>query len=272
LDGFDFSVLMPVYIGNTGEEVGNALKSMLNQTLHAKEIVIVQDGPVNDDVAAILSDISVYPEVKLIHLEKHLGIGPALSEGIKRCSFEWIARMDADDIAFPTRFEETVNYLDNNPGLSLVGTYYAEKSAKGKNFVRKVPAGFSKIISFSKFRNPHSHPTVFFKKADIQAAGGYKNFYFAEDWYLWLRMFKRGYKSANIPKVLVYTQSQNYSRRLGIRALVNDIKAISVFLKEELIGFHHFIANVLVRIVVRLMPLRLARVIYQNYLRSVAKD
>ncbi|HYG14186.1 MAG TPA: glycosyltransferase [Bacteroidia bacterium] len=272
MQGFDFSVLMPVYIGNTGEEVGNALKSMLNQTLHAKEIVIVRDGPVNDEVAAILSDISIYPEVKLISLEKHRGIGAALSEGIKNCSFEWIARMDADDIAYATRFEETVNYLQSNPGLSLVGTYYAEKSDKGKNFVRKVPADFSKIIAFSKFRNPHSHPTVFYKKADIQDAGGYKNFYFAEDWHLWLRMFKKGYKSANIPKVLVYTQGQNYNRRLGVGALLNDIKAISVFLKEGLIGFHHFIANVVVRIVVRLMPFRLARIIYQNYLRSVTKD
>lgn len=259
-------------MGNTGQEVGNALKSLLNQTLHAKEIVIVQDGPVTDEVAVILSEIAAYPEVKLIRLEKHLGIGPALAEGIKNCSCDWIARMDADDIAYATRFEETVRFLQSNPGVSLVGTYYAEKSDKGKNFVRRVPTVFSRIISFAKFRNPHSHPTVFYKKTDIEAAGGYKNFYFAEDWYLWLRMFKKGYKSANIPKVLVYTQSQNYSRRLGVRALVNDIKAISVFLKEGLIGFHHFIANVLVRIVVRLMPLKLARMIYQNYLRSVAKD
>lgn len=272
MGNFQFSVILPVYHGNTADEFTVSLNSILSQTLPATEIVIVQDGPVDDGIAMQLAELRKQEGIKVIALPVNSGLGNALNQGLKYCSYNWVARMDADDIALPNRFEETIAYIQQHPDLDLVGAFYAEKSPMGKAYVRKVPITFAQVLRFSKFRNPHSHPTVFYKKQAVEDAGGYKNFYFAEDWYLWLRMFKRGYKSANINKVLVYAQAQNYMRRLGFKALKNDVNAMSQLLKEGLIGFHHFLFNIFVRAIVRLLPIGLANTFYKKYLRSAAKS
>lgn len=265
---FQFSVLLPVYHGNTPDEFTVALNSILSQTLPATEIVIVRDGPVVEGISLQLETLINTPNVKVVELPKNMGLGTALNEGLKHCSYEWVARMDADDKSQPDRFEVTVNYIVANPELDLVGSYYAEQHPKGKDFVRKVPLDFDGVLAFSGYRNPHSHPTVFYKKSAVQEAGGYVNFYFAEDWYLWLRMFKSGSQSGNIPKVLVYAQSQNYSRRLGLTSVRNDFKAIGGFCKEGLITHQQYLLGIFVRALVKLLPDGWAGKFYKNYLRS----
>lgn len=269
---FQFSVLLPVYHGNTTHEFTVALNSILSQSLPANEIIIIQDGPVEEGITAQLAELKKQTEIKVISIAINTGVGNALNEGLKHCSYEWVARMDADDKAEPNRFEETMAYIKQYPEIDLVGTYYAERPPQGKTYVRKVPLVFNKIKSFAMYRTPHSHPTVFYKKTAVLDAGGYKNFHFAEDWYLWLRMFKKGYTSANIPKMLVYAQNQNYVRRLGVNALQNDYKAIRQLWEEGLIRAHHFLFNIFVRAIVRLLPTSLANKFYKNYLRSAAKN
>lgn len=272
MSNFQFSVLIPVYHGNTTHEFTTALNSILSQSVPATEIVIVQDGPVDDGIATQLAELKKQAQIKVVQLPINTGVGNALNEGLKHCAYEWIARMDSDDMALPNRFEETIKYIEQHPELDLVGAYYAERQAKGNVYVREVPLTFAEIKKFSKYRTPHSHPTVFYKKAAIQKVGGYKNFYFAEDWYLWLRLFKAGYTSANIPVMLVYAQNQDYNRRLGLAALKNDYKAISKMYSEGLMGAHHFLFNIFVRFVVRLLPVSLANTFYKNYLRSATKN
>lgn len=263
---------MPVYHGNTTHEFTVALNSIISQTYPASQIVIVQDGPVEEGISLQLNSLKSLKEVKLVILPTNTGVGNALNVGLQHCDYEWIARMDADDKSLPNRFEETVNFITKNPELDLIGGYYAEQPPKGHIYVRKVPAEFKGILKFSKYRNPHSHPTVFYKKNAVVEAGGYKNFYFAEDWYLWLRMFAKGSKSANITQVVVYAQGQNYSRRLGLRALRNDFRAMASFWRERLIGFNHFVINIFVRSLVRLLPFGWATTVYKNFLRSAADD
>jgi glycosyltransferase involved in cell wall biosynthesis len=272
VSNFQFSVLLPVYHGNTTHEFTTALNSILSQSVAATEIVIVQDGPVDDGIATQLAELKKQAQIKVITFPINTGVGNALNEGLKHCTYEWIARMDADDMALPNRFEETIKHIEQHPELDLVGAYYAERPEKGDAYVRKVPLTFAEIKKFSKYRTPHSHPTVFYKKTPIQKVGGYRNFHFAEDWYLWLRLYKAGHTAANIPKMLVYAQSQDYNRRLGFAALKNDYKAISKMYKEGLMGLNHFLINIFVRLVVRLLPVSLANTFYKNYLRSATKN
>ncbi len=269
---YQFSVLFPVYHGNTTHEFTIALNSILSQTLPANEIIVVQDGPVEDGISIQLAELRKQAKIKVITLPINTGVGNALNEGLKHCTNEWVARMDADDKAELNRFEDTIAFIKQHPEIDLVGSYYGERQPKGKTYVRKVPLVFNKIRRFSKYRTPHSHPTVFYKKTTVLDAGGYKNFYFAEDWYLWLRMFEKGYTSANIPKILVYAQNQNYVRRLGVKALQNDYKAIKQLWEEGFIRAHHFLFNIFVRTIVRLLPIIWAKKIYKNYLRSEAKN
>ena len=133
---FQFSVLLPVYHGNTTHEFTVALNSILSQSLPANEIIIIQDGPVEEGISAQLAELKKQTEIRVISIAINTGVGNALNEGLKHCSYEWVARMDADDKAEPNRFEETMSYIKQYPEIDLVGTYYAERPPQGKTYVR----------------------------------------------------------------------------------------------------------------------------------------
>src|SRR5690606_32381164 len=136
--------------------------------------------------------------------------------------------------------EYSVKVLQEKPELAILGTWSAEVEDIETNsrfyFIREVPTSFKGIKRHGRFRTPFNHVTTFFLKEAALAAGGYRNYYYYEDWDLWLRMFQLGYKGENIPKVLVLVQ-QNYSRRSGWKSIQGDFKALTGFYKA---GHHSF--------------------------------
>lgn len=98
-----FSVLMSVYIKEKADYFNECMESLLKQTVQPNEIVIVQDGPVSVEIdEAIINYKKKYPGLlKIIPLKQNKGLGLALAEGIKNCTYELIARMDTDDICVP---------------------------------------------------------------------------------------------------------------------------------------------------------------------------
>ena len=115
-DLIDFSVLMSVYKNDNPHFFDLALKSIWDiQILKPTEIVLVQDGPLNDDLLFVIEQFKIHAPVKLIKLTKNLGLGVALNEGLNHCSFDLVARMDADDISKPERFLKQIKFFKNNP-------------------------------------------------------------------------------------------------------------------------------------------------------------
>ena len=119
-----FSVLMSVYIKEKADYFNECMESLLKQTVQPNEIVIVQDGPVSVEIdEAIINYKKKYPGLlKIIPLKQNKGLGLALAEGIKNCTYELIARMDTDDICVPERFERQLKEFKENPALDIVGT------------------------------------------------------------------------------------------------------------------------------------------------------
>ena len=124
-----FSVLLSVYFKEKRENLKLALKSIYeDQILKPNEIVLVEDGPLSEE---LYSEIDYQLEnlngiLKIVKLEKNSGLGNALKEGVLHCNYEWIARMDTDDISYPERFLKQVKFIENNPNVDVLGTFMTE--------------------------------------------------------------------------------------------------------------------------------------------------
>lgn len=120
----NFSVLISIYNNEKPEYFQQAMQSIWNdQTLKPDEIVLVEDGPLNDELNAGVEkwQDKLKNVLKVIALPENVGLGVALKVGVEKCSHEITARMDADDIATPYRFEKQLAFLKKNPIFITVG-------------------------------------------------------------------------------------------------------------------------------------------------------
>lgn len=267
-----FSVLLSVYNKEYPSFLDQALLSLYNQTLRPSEVVIVKDGILSDELNNIIDQWSKkWSIIKSIQLANNVGLGEALKIGCNNCSYEIIARMDSDDLAMKERFEKQLKFLDENPGISVVGSWISEfeispELIKG---IRKLPTEPDRVRSFAKFRDPLNHMTVVFRKSKVIEAGGYIAFYYNEDYYLWVRLLMNNSSIANIPECLVNVRvgKEMLKRRGGFKYLYHEIKLEWIFYKIGFINLLILIYNVLIRIVVRLSGVHIRFLIYKYLLR-----
>ena len=199
MDMKQFSIITSVYKNDKPEFVRVALDSMLvNQSVKPSEIVLVQDGPVPDELSNLLSEYETkYPEVmNIIRLEKNSGLGNALKIGTETAKYDIVARMDSDDICLPNRFEKQLEYLEQHPDVDIVGGQMTEFIGEPKNIVgqRVVPTDNEAIYEYMKSRCALNHVTVMFRKEAVLRVGNYQDWFWNEDYYLWVRMMAGGCK------------------------------------------------------------------------------
>ena len=107
-----YSVLISLYYKEKPDYLRKALDSVFNQSLRADEVVLVEDGKLMPELDSVINEYSQkYSELKVVSYEKNQGLGYALNYGIQFCKYDIIARMDADDIAKPDRFEKQIKIL-----------------------------------------------------------------------------------------------------------------------------------------------------------------
>lgn len=267
---------MSVYKDENPEYLSKALESILKQTLLPDEIVIVEDGLLTEDLYKILSQYAEQCSmIKRISFAQNRGLGLALHDGVLACQNKWIARMDTDDIAKPERFQKQMLFLQQHPDIALLGTGIEEFSENEDkpDSVTLLPTNHKKILEFAKRRNPFRHMTVIFRKEAVLESGNYRHFLWFEDYDLWVRMLIRGFKSANLPEVLVSVRANPamFARRGGWKYLKQDIRFQILLYEEHFIGLMVFLENVGMRGIVRLIPNMLRIKFYQRFLRSERK-
>lgn len=177
-----FSVCTSVYNNDKPEFVRVALDSMLvHQTVKPSEIVLVQDGPVPNELNTVLTEYETkYPEVMhIIRLEKNGGLGNALKLGVENAKYDLCARMDSDDICLPDRFEKQLAYLEAHLECDIVGGQMTEFIDKPDNIVgrREVPLLNEEIYDFMKSRCALNHVTVMFRKEAVLKVGNYQDWF-----------------------------------------------------------------------------------------------
>ena len=269
-----FSVLISVYKKEKAEYLKRALQSVINQTLKPTEIVIVKDGPLTKELDDCIEDFQKQNSklFKILSFKENRGLGLALRDGVKACKYEYIARMDSDDISKPDRFEKQFNYLQKHPETALLGTWITEfsKDENNPDTVTKLPCTHQEIIKFAKRRNPFRHVTVVLKKSAVIQSGNYRDFLWFEDYDLFVRILQKGYIAANIPECLVNVRADKdmFARRGGWQYLKQDYKFQKQILKTKYIGKTYFLINIIIRSIVRIIPNKLRSYLYKIFLRS----
>lgn len=272
--GFEkFSVSMCVYGGDDPGWFRTAVDSILNQTAKPDEVVLVVDGPVPVALDAVITGYAADPVFRVIRLEKNVGHGQARRTGLSACTNDLVALMDADDISAPDRFYKQLQLFAENPELTIVGGNITEFVDEPMNIVgqRQVYVTDAEIKQDMQKRCPMNQMTVMFRKAAVEAAGGYLDWYCDEDYYLWLRLRLGGAVFANIPENLVNVRvgKEMYQRRGGWKYFKSEAKLQKWMLKNKVISIGDYTVNVIKRLIVQvLLPNRLRGWVFQKFARK----
>jgi len=218
------SVIMPVF--NSEKYLASAIESILSQTIKDFEFIIIIECGTNDETIEIVNYYKcIDSRIRLIQNNQRLGIAESLNEGIRLSRGIYIARMDADDISLPKRFEEQINFLECNPTISICGTW-VELFGDETGFVRhRTEPEWIKtcMIMCSEIR----HPTVMMRAADMRNHDFcYDPNYDVEDFELFSRAVN-DIKIANIPQVLlkyrIYNESSSSLKKDAFFTSVRNI-------------------------------------------------
>ncbi|WP_278484962.1 glycosyltransferase [Hoylesella nanceiensis] len=274
MSSYDFSVIMSVYKNDNPEQLDVALDSIINQTLPPNEIIVVVDGPVPDESVRVLENKKqVYPELKVFYQKENQGLGAVLRIAVANAQYDYLARMDSDDIALPNRFELQMNEFKKDNNLSLVGGMITEFADTPENIISKriLPCSDADIKQFMKSRCGLNHMTVIMKKKDLLKAGNYQPDFRQEDYYLWARMILTGCTFKNIPEVVVNVRSgyDQFARRGGLKYYKDVLKFNRWMYEKKLISLPRMIYNDCVRGLVQfLLPNSIRTFIYKKALRN----
>lgn len=267
-----FSVLMSLYYKENPEYLKESLNSVFGQALPPDEVVLVEDGPLTDDLYAVVTEFSdKYPVLKVIPLPVNSGLGKALNEGLKHCSYDLVVRMDTDDISKPERFEKQVRFMESHPDIDVCSAWIEEFNHDVSNIVsvRRLPEKNHEIYQYGKKRNPVNHPAVIFRKHSVENVGGYQPFYLFEDYYLWVRMLMNGSCFYNFQESLLYfrTGDAMFERRGGLKYAMSECRFQKMLYKLGYINVASMLLNIGIRFTTRIVPNKLRGWIYKKVLR-----
>ncbi len=220
---------MSVYAGDNVEYLRQAVESISDERV---DIFVQQDGAVSKEVAKYLDDLM--REKKIAYLgrrEKNLGLAHSLNELIAialQKGYDYIARMDADDVSTEGRFGRQFEFMERHPDIDVCGGYIKEVG-EGIAYEKivKYPLSHRQMHDFFSKRVPLAHVTAFFRRTFFEKAGLYPTKSPTnEDTLMWMKGFAHGCKFANIPEVLVDVRvgSEYFGRRGGMAKAWGDLK------------------------------------------------
>lgn len=265
------SVLMSIYFKEKPEYFRESLESIKNQTYKIDELVLVKDGNLTTELEKVIEEYKDILKIKEISLEKNVGLGLALREGILHCSNEIIVRMDSDDISREDRIEKQIKIMLENEKIGIVGSNSENFSEKlgDLNIFGHYPEKDKEIRKFMKRRCPFLHPTVVFKKSLVIKCGNYENLLWFEDYDLFFRIlqYTQGY---NLQENLVYFRANRemFKRRGGIEYIRREKEALTKFYKRGDMNLYYYTTNLFLRLVIRIISSKYREKIYFIFLRK----
>jgi glycosyltransferase involved in cell wall biosynthesis len=179
-----------------------AVESVLAQTFAGFELLIIED-PSAVSTAEMLAGIDD-PRIRLHRNDVRLGLAQSLNVGVGLARAALIARLDADDVCLPHRLERQMTFLSSHPDVDVYGSRIIVIDENGRRIARRnLPITHDAIALRLQRTNPLSHPSVMFRKASVEAAGGYEPNQVVEDFELWCRMLTRGARFAASEEPLI---------------------------------------------------------------------
>lgn len=273
-----FSVATSVYKNDNPDWFDTALESItVKQTIKPTEVVVVVDGPVTEGIQHILYKYekicrSCGIQIIIIRFPQNRGLGKALQVAIENCSHELVARMDSDDISINNRFELQLSKFQNE-NIDICGGQIDEFIDNPSNIVgrRIVPQMDGEIKAYMRKRCPFNHMTVMYKKSAVLGAGNYQDWFWNEDYYLWIRMALKEMRFANLPETLVKVRvgKDMYARRGGSKYFKSEVRIQRLMLEKEIIDKPTYLSNCAKRFIVqKMLPNNIRGWVFMKFARN----
>lgn len=263
------AVIMSLYKSDIVDYVRLAVGSILSQTFSYFDFYIQYDGPVDSRVDEYLSNLND-DRIHLYKRDVNRGLAQSLNDLLSiiiPLDYEYIARMDADDISLPERFEKQITYMENHPQIECLGTWAIEIGSEGDDFFKKkMPETHEDCRKLFMIRDCMIHPTVMFRRSYFEKAGLYSlDTYFGEDTMMWAQGFAGGCQFANIPEYLFkfrlnddfFNRRRGWKHAKGILALRWKVDNMLHYPPKS---YFYAIAYAIAKI----MPTKVLRIIYKN--------
>lgn len=263
----DLAVLMTVYHRVDQRHLDEALESLWAQTVPAGRVVLIGDGPLTPGLDAVIERHRAdHPELDYRPQPENRGSGPASHSGLALIDEEWCARLDADDIAEPTRFEEQLRVADGDAGSSsskspapdVIGTAMAEfdDDLGGEiTGIRTLPETHAEIAAYARMNSPINNPSVMYRTSRVKKVGGYRDAPYMEDYDLWARLLADGARFVNLPAPLTRFRVTGMLDRRRSKGIVAAEKRMQATLVElGLVSRPRAALNFAARSAFRLLP------------------
>lgn len=270
------SVLLPVHAGIPASALSACLESIAGQTLAAAEVVVVEDGPLGDDLRAVLDGFAARPgtDVLRIALDRNRGAGAANDAGLRAATQEWIAKADADDLSLPHRL--ATQWAAVSSGLvDVCGAAMWEFEGDPANVVgvRRMPPDDASIRRRLRSNNPINHPTAMYRRDLALAAGGYGTMRYLQDYDLFARMSVNGARMTNLAEPLVLFRAGDgvITRRRWSPEMADAERTLQANLRRYgVVGRSRAVFNHAWRTAYRRLPAGLVGVVHRRWLSRPA--
>lgn len=265
------AVLMSVYKNEKADRLDRCMNSIwTDQTLKPDQIILVEDGPLPDELHQVIKEWKKVLQEKFYVLknETNLGLTKSLNKGISVVTTDLIARMDTDDQSTPLRFEVQEKFMREHPEIDVLGGAYNIMDDKGViQYAKYFKHSHDEMLKQICWRCPLSHPTVMmrvsmFKEKGLKYDERFRN---SQDIALWVDALEAGCRFANSDDIVLNFTEDNdvYKRRGKVRAK-NEYKSFARAAKH-LYGKYSWrrILPVL-RYCFRRMPVKSINIIYHS--------
>lgn len=205
------AVILPIYKKDKIEYLTKTIESLIMQTYKDFHIYIGVDGPIGNDIEQYFTQIECQNKITIFRFEENRGLACVLNDLLDVCfekGYDYIARMDADDISENDRLEKQMTFLNTHPEIDVVGGAIDEIDENGNIRNKRIvyPETPEECRAFFAKRNPHAHPAVMFRKSFFDKLHGKKyrpEYRQNQDTMLWYDGMMAGTKHANIPDVVL---------------------------------------------------------------------
>jgi glycosyltransferase involved in cell wall biosynthesis len=268
------SVLMSVYKSEEAAYLDRSLKSVWDdQTLKPAQIVLVEDGPLGDDLLAVVDKWknqlgSLFCVCKN---EVNLGLTKSLNIGLAHVTSSLVARADSDDISAPQRFELQSKFLEIHPDIDVVGGSIQEFDHEHDCLnIRHYPIGDDDVRKYIVKASPLAHPAVMMRMEMFGNGLKYDERYrMSQDIQLWFDVLLSGYKISNVSDIVLKFRREGnvFKRRSRVKAkneFIIYMRGIYRLKGMFTLAYRYPIA----RFFFRIMPIGVVRFIYNSKLRE----
>ena len=243
------AVIIPVYKNDDLTIFNKSVNSILSQTYDNYKLFIAVDGPLNSNMYDFLSKIKISNDIEILKYDKNKGLAAVLNNAIRLCKekkYEYIVRMDADDISLPQRLEKQIEYLKKNTDVDVLGAQAYIIDSNDNVYGKK---NASQLINYRVLKRKCDiiHPTVVFRSSFFDVVGYYdENAVLSEDYDLWFRADGKAIKIVSLKDRLLYFRFDinNIKRRKKAQKEIIKVKVKYLKIYDYLYLIPHFLVKI----------------------------